>query len=405
MIDLGLFYMPEREEKFIEPWIDESGWNNKDFFNLKTPCYLIDEKKLKKNLIILSKIQKETGCKVLMALKGFSMWSIFPLIRKYLWGVAASSLNEARLGFEEFKKEVHIYSPAYIEKDFNKIIKYCDHIIFNSFEQWEKYKKKILENKRKISCGIRVNPEHSEVKTSLYDPCASYSRLGVTKENFKPESLTGIEGLHFHNLCEASAEAFERTLKVFEEKFGSFLFKMRWVNFGGGHHFTSKDYNISLFYQVMRNFRKRYPHLKIYVEPGEAIALNAGVLVSQVLDIIHNKIDIAIVDVSPTCHMPDVLEQPYQPTILGAGNYNEYPYRYQIAGLSCLAGDIIGNYCFPEPLTIGKKIVFLNMAIYTMVKNNTFNGINLPSIILRDSLGKNHLIKKFSYRDFKNRLS
>jgi len=239
----------------------------------------------------------------------------------------------------------------------------------------------------------------------IYDPSASFSRLGVTIENFKENKLKEIEGLHFHNLCEADADAFVRSLKVFEKKFGRFLFRMRWVNFGGGHHFTRKGYNMSLFLKTIKNFKKRYPHLEIYLEPGEAIALNAGVLVTSVLDIVHNKMNIAIIDASAACHMPDVLEQPYQPTILGGGLVDKYPYKYRIAGLSCLAGDVIGDYSFPKPLKIGKKIIFLNMAIYTMVKNNTFNGIGLPAIVLRDSLGKLKIVREFDYFDYKNRLS
>ncbi|PIY75391.1 MAG: carboxynorspermidine decarboxylase [Candidatus Portnoybacteria bacterium CG_4_10_14_0_8_um_filter_40_50] len=388
---------------FIEPWIDKTGWKAGDFGDIQTPCYVVDKNRLEKNLKILAKVQKDTGCKILIALKGFAMFSVFGIIRKYLCGVAASSLNETRLGFEEFKKEVHVFSPAYTEKDFAGIMRYADHIVFNSFSQWKKYRRRVLH--KKISCGIRVNPEHSEVKISFYDPCGSLSRLGVTMENFEPKNLKGIEGLHFHCLCENNADALGRTLKVFEKKFGEFLPQMKWVNFGGGHHITRKNYDIKLLCQIIKDFKKRYPHLQIYLEPGEAIALNAGVLVARVIDIFKNKMNIAILDVSAACHMPDVLEMPYWPQILGAGKRNQYPYVYRLGGPSCLAGDIIGDYSSPKPLTIGSKLIFFNMAIYTMVKNTTFNGMQLPSIALRDKMGKIKVIKKFGYKDFKNRLS
>lgn len=397
--------MTGKEEIFIEPWIDETGWRTEDFTNIKTPCYVVDEKRLEQNLEILSKVQKDSNCKILMALKGFAMWSLFPLMRKYLWGVGASSLNEARLGFEKFGKEVHVCSPVYLDREFDEIMRYCDHIIFNSFSQRKKYRERLLRYEKNISCGIRVNPEHSEVKVPLYDPCGSFSRLGVTRENFEPENLEGIEGLHFHTLCELNADALERTLGEFEEKFGEFLSRMRWVNFGGGHHITRQDYDILLFCRVIKEFKNKYPHLEVYLELGEAVALNSGVLVASVADIVRNKMDIAILDMSATCHMPDVLEQPYRPAILGAGMPDEYPYAYRLAGPSCLAGDVIGDYSFPKLLTIGTKLVFLNMAIYTMVKNTTFNGIGLPSIVLRTFTGDFRTIKEFGYEDFKNRLS
>lgn len=397
--------MPEKEEIFIEPWIDTTGWKVEDFSDIKTPCYVVDEKRLEQNLQILSKVQKGSNCKILMALKGFAMFSVFPLIRKYLAGVGASSLNEARLGFEKFGKEVHVCSPAYLEREFDKIMRYADHIVFNSFSQRKKYHEQVLKYKKKISCGIRVNPERSEVKIPLYDPCSSFSRLGVTRENFEPGNLEGIEGLHFHTLCELNADALERTLEAFEEKFGEFLPKMKWVNFGGGHHVTRRDYDIPLLCRIIKEFKDKYPHLEVYLELGEAIALNSGVLVASVADIVHNKMDIAILDASATCHMPDILEQPYRPTILGARMPDEYSYIYRLGGPSCLAGDVIGDYSFPKPLTIGTKLVFLNMAIYTMVKNTTFNGIGLPSIVLRTFTGDFRTIKEFGYEDFKNRLS
>ena len=390
---------------FVEPWIDTEGWNTEDFANIETPCYVVDEKRLEHNLQILSEVREAAGCKILMALKGFAMFSVFPFIRQYLYGVEASSLNEARLGYEEFGKEVHIFSPAYLEKEFDEVMRFSSHIIFNSFSQWENYRKRVLKNKKKISCGIRVNPEHSEVNVSIYDPCSQNSRLGVTRKNFKPELLDGISGLHFHTLCELGVDALARTIKVFEEKFGEFLPGMQWVNFGGGHHITRKDYNVQILCQLLKSFRRRYPYLQIYLEPGEAISLNAGVLVASVQDIVNNKMDIAILDTSAQAHMPDVLEMPYRPTILGAGKAREFKHFYRLGGLTCLAGDIIGDYSFRKRLEVGSKLVFMNMAHYTMVKNTTFNGIGLPRIALKDKTGKIRIIRKFSYEDFKDRLS
>jgi carboxynorspermidine decarboxylase len=390
---------------FTEPWIDLSGWKADDFKDLETPCYLVDEKILERNLKILDTIQKAAGCKILMAEKGFSMWSVFPLVKKYLAGVAASSVNEARLGREEFGGEVHTFSPAYTEKNIHDFLKYSDHLIFNSFFQWKKFRLTVKNYQKKISCGLRVNPEHSETETPMYDPAAPNSRLGVTKNNFGPEELSGLEGLHFHTLCELGPEPLGRTLQAFDKKFGKYLSEMKWVNFGGGHHITRRDYNAKLLIKIIKDFKSRYPHLKIYLEPGEAIALNTGVLIGSVADVVSNNMDIAILDVSAATHMPDVLEMPYQPAVLGADTGKKYKYAYRLAGPSCLAGDIIGDYSFKKSLKTGDKIIFMNMAIYTMVKNNTFNGIGLPSILKRDLRGKIRLIKKFGYEDFKNRLS
>ena len=378
------------------------GWNI-DFSKVETPSYVVSLEKLENNLKILKGVEEKTGAHILMALKGFSMFSTFPLIKKYLSGSEASSVNEARLGCEEFDKETHVFSPSYTEENIKEYIKYADHLVFNSCSQWNKFKSKCIG---KVSCGLRVNLEHSEVETSMYDPSSPNSHFGVTKENFDKENITGLEGLHFHNLCELNADALERSLKVFEEKFGEFLPQMKWVNFGGGHHITRKDYNLELLCKILNDFKLKYPHLEIYLEPGEAVALNAGVLVASVVDIFKNGINIAVLDVSATTHMPDVLEMPYLPTILGAeqaleGNSN----NYRLVGPSCLTGDVIGEYSFNKPLEIGQKLVFMNMAIYTMVKNNTFNGVNLPNITTVEKNGKIKIIKKFNYKDFKNRLS
>ncbi|MEW6672606.1 MAG: carboxynorspermidine decarboxylase [Thermodesulfobacteriota bacterium] len=377
---------------------------NFDIHNIPTPCYICDEAALERNLTILDSVQQETGCKIVMALKGFAMFSVFPLIRKYLHGTTASSLDEARLGFEEFGKEVHVCAPAYREDEFKELMEYCDHIVFNSFSQWNRFKPVILAGKKQVQCGLRVNPEHSEVAVPIYDPCGPGSRLGITRENFNPRELSGISGLHFHTLCELNADALARTLPEFEKKFGECLTDMRWVNFGGGHHITRNDYDVALLCRLINDFKTRYP-LEVYLEPGEAIALNAGVLVASVLDIIHNQVDIAILDTSAAAHMPDVLEMPYRPEIVGAGKPGEYPYTYRLGGMTCLAGDVIGDYAFTEPLRIGTRLIFQDMAHYSMVKNNTFNGVRLPSIAVADTSGNVRIIRKFGYEDYRNRLS
>ena len=369
-----------------------------------TPCYVVDEQLLTENLRTLASVRKETGCKILLAQKAFSMFSVYPLIAKYLDGAASSSLFEARLAREEMGGEVHVYAPAYREDEFDELLKYGDHIVFNSFAQWRKFRGRVRSAPRKISCGIRVNPEYSEIETKLYDPCAPGSRLGVTLSRFEPEELGGIEGLHFHTMCEQGAEPLDRTLRVFEEKFGRFLSGMKWVNFGGGHHITKPGYNLDLLLSCIRRVRERYG-VEAYLEPGEAVALNAGFLISTVLDVLENGRKLAILDASAACHMPDVLEMPYRPEIVGAGKPGEYPYTYRLGGPTCLAGDVIGDYSFPEPLEAGGRLVFRDMAIYTMVKNNTFNGIDLPSILLYGEQEGFRMIRSFGYEDFKTRLS
>ncbi len=370
-----------------------------------TPCYVIDEGLLKKNLEVLDGVQKRTGCKIILALKGFSMFSTFDLVGQYLSGTTASSFNEARLGFEEFGKEVHLCAPAYKDDEFGRLLKYSSHIIFNSFSQWQHFKPVISGSAKTARCGLRINPEHSEVKTSIYDPCAVGSRLGIRSDQFKGVDLDGITGLHFHTLCELNSDALERTLEVVERKFGAVLRNMKWINFGGGHHITRPDYDIDKLCCLITDFQKKYD-IEVYLEPGEAIALNTGVLVASVLDVVHNESDIAILDTSAATHMPDVLEMPYRPQIVGAGKSNEYAYTYRLGGSTCLAGDIIGEYSFPEPLKPGSRLIFKDMAHYTMVKNNTFNGVNLPSIAIYDSeRDKLRVVREFGYEDYRNRLS
>jgi carboxynorspermidine decarboxylase len=310
------------------------------------------------------------------------MYSTFPLIGKYLKGITASSLFEARLGFEEMGKEVHSYAPAYIDEEFDELLKYCDHIVFNSFDQFKRFKDKVKGVKdKKIECGIRINPEYSEIETPIYNPCYQNSRLGVTLSNFKPQELNGIDGIHFHTMCEQNSDTLSRTIKVVDKNFGDYIKNMKWLNFGGGHHITRPDYDINTLIESIMFIKNKY-NIDVYLEPGEAIALNTGFLVAKVLDMWDNGMKIAILDTSAACHMPDVLEMPYRPNIIGSGKPDEYEYTYRLGGLTCLAGDVIGDYSFKQPLKPGNKLIFCDMAHYTMVKNNTFNGVNLPSIAL-----------------------
>ncbi len=377
---------------------------NFDIIKLPTPVYIVDESLLKKNLEILKQVSVQTGCKILLAQKAFSMFSEYPLIGEYLQGTTASSLYEARLGREEMKGEVHIFSPAYREDEIQEIISLCDHIVFNSFAQWKKYKPAVKASKRPIECGIRINPEYSEIETNIYNPCIPGSRFGVTLSLFEPEVLEGINGLHFHTMCEQNSDVLRRTVKVVDEKFGKFIRKMKWINFGGGHLITRPDYDIETLIRTLLFIKEKYG-VDVYLEPGEAVALNTGYLVTKVLDIFVNGMDIAILDASAVCHMPDVLEMPYRPEIIGAGKPGEYPFTYRLGGPTCLAGDIIGDYSFNEPLKAGDTLVFCDMAHYTMVKNNTFNGIGLPSIAVYSHEEGTRILKQFGYEDFKMRLS
>lgn len=366
----------------------------------KTPAYLVDQRLLEKNLRILKKVQDEAGCKILAALKGFSMYSFFPIMGEYLAGITSSSLHEARLGFEEMGKEVHIYSPAFIEEEFDELLEYCDHFVFNSFAQLEKFGGTAA--KKGKECGIRVNPEYSEIMTDIYNPCFTFSRLGVTSDNFDESSVHRLDGLHFHTMCEQNSDTLERTMEVIENKFGEYMHQMKWINFGGGHHITRPDYDTDRLIRVIRRIKGKYD-VEVYLEPGEAIALNTGFLVASVLDIVNNGMDVAILDTSAACHMPDVIEMPYRPRIIGAGNPNQYRHTYRLGGLTCLAGDVIGDYSFENPLKPGDRLVFTDMAHYTMVKNNTFNGVNLPDIAVADGTGI-RVLKTFGYEDYKRRL-
>ncbi|MNO35690.1 Carboxynorspermidine/carboxyspermidine decarboxylase [compost metagenome] len=375
-----------------------------DISTLPSPAYLVDERLLKKNLETLNYVQEQTGAKILLAQKGFSMHALYPLVGKYLHGVTSSSLFEARLGYEEMGKEVHVYAPAYMDREFGELLGYTDHIVFNSFDQWSRFKERVQNAPKPISCGIRINPEYSEIEVPLYDPCYNYSRMGVTLPNFRPEELDGIDGLHFHTMCEQNSDTLERTLKVVEEKFGQYLHGMKWLNFGGGHHITRPDYDLDTLIKCILHMKETYD-VQIYLEPGEAVALNTGYLVATVLDTMRNGMDIAILDTSAECHMPDVLAMPYRPGIIGAGEPGEYPYTYRLGGMTCLAGDVIGDYSFKEPLKYGDKLIFLDMAHYSMVKNHMFNGVNLPAIASYNEEEGLKVIREFEYEDFSNRLS
>ena len=375
----------------------------KALMSLPTPCYVIDEAALISNLELLSTVEKKTGCHVLLAQKAFSAYHVYPLIAKYISGTTASGIFEARLAYEEMgDKQIHVFSPAYRDEELNELLKICDHIVFNSFSQWKYFREKAIAHSN-IEFGLRINPEYSEIETKIYDPCYTGSRLGITPENFEENELEGISGLHFHTMCEQGSDTLERTLKAVEEKFGKYLYNMKWINFGGGHHITRQGYDIDKLIQCIEQIKTKYG-LEVYIEPGEAIALNAGYLVSSVLDRTRNGIEIAVVDTSAACHMPDVLEMPYRPYIIGSGKAGEMPYTYRLGAPTCLAGDIIGDYSFEKPLNIGDKLIFTDMAIYSMVKNNTFNGMPLPAVYLLKADGSTKLLKKFGYQDFKSRL-
>lgn len=376
--------------------------NMLDYSQITSPCFVLDEKRLRRNMEILNDIQKRTGVKIICALKGYSFWRSFPIIAEYLPGATASSLNEARLAKEEMGKEVHVFAPAYEDDEIDSILNLADHITYNSFSQWSRFKQKTLE--KKVSPGIRVNPEFSTVETDIYNPCGLHSRLGVTEEEFKPELLDGIEGLHFHALCEQDVDALEGVLAAFEKKFGKYLPQMKWVNFGGGHHITRKDYHREELVKLLNDFKKRYPHIQVVMEPGEAVGWQTGELVASVADIVHNKMDIAILNVSISAHMPDCLEMPYRPVITGAALPNEKPYTYKITGGTCLAGDQLGDFSFDKPLHVGDQIIFEDMIHYTMVKTTFFNGVRHPDIGMFDMEGKFHLLHKFTYEQFKDKL-
>lgn len=376
---------------------------------IHTPCYIVQERALKENLEQLAGLARETGCRILLAQKAFSMFRVYPLIGNYLAGTTASGLYEARLGAECMGKENHIFSPAYREEEMGEILSLCGHIVLNSPQQIRRYKRQILAAGR--SPGLRVNPECSTQEGhAIYDPCAPGSRLGTTLFQLEralaetPDLLEGIEGLHFHTLCEQDADALAVTLDAVVEKFGVYMAKMKWVNLGGGHHITRPGYHMETLKQCIRRVQKLCGGT-VYLEPGEAVALQAGTLQTSVLEITENGVQTAILDASAACHMPDVLEMPYRPPLSGAGLPGEKAFTYRLAGPTCLAGDVIGDYSFDRPLETGDVLEFQDMAIYSMVKNNTFNGMALPDIVLEREDGSRELVRRFGYEDFKGRLS
>ena len=387
-----------------------------------TPAFVVDTAALERNLAILGEVKRRTGCRILLALKAFSMFSVFPRMRRVLDGCCASSVHEARLARETFGGEVHAFAAAFSEAEMREIVTLADHVTLNSFAQFRLFQHVVAESGRDVVCGLRINPEHSEGAAEIYDPCAPRSRLGVRRAAFDGETLHGVTGLHSHTLCEQNAAPFVRTLAAIEERFGDLLPRLSWINFGGGHHITRSDYDLDLLCDTLNAFRTRHPNVEtIYLEPGEACALNAGTLVATVLDVVDNDMSIAILDASCACHMPDVLEMPYRPRVFRdaawSGQASPGPeadlgcdpgvktHTVRLAGATCLAGDIIGDWSFDTPLRTGDRVIFEDMAHYTMVKTNTFNGICLPSIMLREPDGTLHTVRTFGYEDFKNRLS
>ena len=379
-----------------------------DLSQVPSPCHVLHRGLLEQNLRILRSVMDRSGAKVLLALKGFAQFSEAKLIAKYLAGTTASGIHEALLGREEFGGEVHAYSPAFKDEEFARLLRVADHISFNSPTQWKRHKAAALAAGRKISFGLRVNPEHAEVDVELYNPCAAGSRLGTLRSEIKSaDDLAGLEGLHFHTMCQQGSDVLERTVAAFEAKFGEFIPQLKWVNFGGGHHITREGYDLERLIRVITGFRQRWgQHIQVYLEPGEAIGIGTGVLVGTVLDLVHNGVDIAIIDISATNHMPDTLEMPYRADIMDADLPGKLPHTYRLGSVTCLAGDVIGDYSFAAPLKIGQRLVFMDMSHYTFVKNTTFNGVPLPAIASFDpTAGQVQVVRRFGYADYKNRLS
>jgi len=377
---------------------------NIDYTSLPSPCWILEEEKLIQNLQRLSYIKQQSGAKILLALKGYALWKSFPTIAPYLDGCCASGLHEAKLAQETFHKEVHTYAPAFKEEEFEEIATISQHLVFNSPTQFKYFATKAKKINPSLSLGLRVNPEYSQAPKEIYNPCASYSRLGTTLQNFDSSILTSCEGLHFHALCEQDSDALENVLQHFEKKFQEYIPQMKWINFGGGHHITRKDYDIEKLITLIKKFKAKY-HVEVYLEPGEAIAWQTGTLVTTVLDIIHNGLDIAILDSSAEAHMPDTIIMPYCAEVKNASKAGEKKYTYRLAGNTCLAGDIMGDYSFDQALKIGDKVIFKDQMHYTMVKATTFNGIKLPSIAIKKVEGNIEIVREFGYEDFKQRLS
>ncbi|MFC4453314.1 carboxynorspermidine decarboxylase [Deinococcus sonorensis] len=383
--------------------VSDIPWNQ-----IPSPAFVLDESRLRRNLSLISQVQERSGAQIIVAFKGFSMWSTFPVLREYgITGATASSLNEAILAREEMQGEVHVYAPAYSDEDFPRILELADHLTFNSFSQWSRFRPQVEAARRagkQVHIGIRINPEYAEVETDLYNPAGPFSRLGVTQREFRPDLLDGVDGLHFHSLCEKDSDTLERTLEVIERNFGEWLPQMRWVNFGGGHLMTRAGYDIERLVRVVRAFRERW-NVQVILEPGSAFGWQTGWLVSSVLDVVHNVKDSVLLDVSVSAHMPDVLEMPYRPRVLGAGEPGESTHDYLLGGTTCLAGDVVGEYSFPERLAVGDRVVFDDMIHYTMVKTTFFNGVKHPDIGVWRQDGHYEVIRTFGYEQFRDKLS
>lgn len=382
--------MKEDKNKYIRP-------------DIPSPCFVCDEAKLEQNLQLMQYVQQQAGVDIILALKGFSMWSTFGLVKQYLKGATSSGVWEARLAREEMGGDVHVFSPAYKKQDIDALMGLVDHISFNSVKQWHSFKQQVQASD--VSPGLRINPENQEADTPLYDPCAPGSRLGILASDIKKTDLDGIEGFHCHNLCECDSYAAMRTLDAIDAKFGQYLPQLKWLNLGGGHLMTREGYDVEHLIRTLQVFKNKYPNLQIILEPGSAVAWQCGPLVSEVVDIVENEQKIAILDISATGHMPDVLEMPYRPAISGAGLANEKAYTYKFGGNSCLAGDVIEQYSFDEPLAAGTRVIFEDMLHYTMVKTTFFNGVQHPAIGILRKNGDFELVREFSYEDFKGRLS
>jgi len=372
--------------------------------DIPTPCYVCEEELLERNLLILDDVQKRSGAKVILALKGFAMWSTFGQIKRYLHGCTASGLHEAKLAYEKFGKEVHTYSPAFKDEEIEEIASISDHIVFNSPNQLFKYASRVKEVNPKIEISLRINPEYSESPKEIYNPCGIYSRLGTTKANFDERVLDYVDGLNFHALCEQNVDALEGVLRAFEAKFSKYFKGLKYINFGGGHHITKEGYDVERLINVIKGFRKKYG-VEVYLEPGEAVGWECGYLISSVLDIVDNGMKIAILDASAEAHMPDTMAMPYRAEVRGASEANDKKFTYILAGNTCLAGDIMGDYSFDKPLEVGSRVVFEDQIHYTFVKSTTFNGIKLPSLAIKRGDGNIDIVKEFGYEEYKNRLS
>ena len=384
--------------------IPETSISDLDWSTVPSPCYVVDTRLLERNAQILGRVRREAGVHVLAALKAFSLWKAFPVLAPYLDGACASGPWEAQLAREEFGKEVHTYAPAFSDQDMAETLRFTDHLVFNSPAQLARHLPAVRACGRPITCGIRINPEYAEVEVDLYNPCALGSRLGSRREVLGKTLPEGVDGLHFHVMCQQGCDVLARVLERVEARFGDLLPHLKWINFGGGHHITVEGYDVDGLIALLRAFRARHPHLEVYLEPGEALAINTGVLVTTVLDVVSNGVEVGILDCSATAHMPDVLEMPYRPTIHGATDAGTTPYTYRLGGPTCLAGDVLGDWSFPAPLVPGQRLVIADMAHYTMVKTSFFNGVRHPSIALWDGKTLN-VVRTFGYQDYRDRLA